>query len=281
MRYLRKMTIRRSKAVRLLGMTTIIAGVLVASALTLKGKGYPPVASCDRTRECRVLFVGDSYSYVNDLPAVLEGLARAGHHLMQTGLVAGPGESLTDHVASQDARRSLQSAKWDVVVLQEQSQIPASEHLRQTEMYPAALQLVGMIRNAGAQPMFFVTWAESYGWPANGLLDYRSMQSAVDEGYLTIAHGLHAAVAPVGYAWSATLSEERRADRHAGLWRLDGSHPTARGTYLAACVFYAALFRETPIGLSYHAGLLGGEAAKLQGIASEVVLGDSAKWGLS
>jgi hypothetical protein len=46
-------------------------------------------------------------------------------------------------------------------------------------------------------------------------------------------------------------------------------------------VFYAAIFGETPIGLSYHYGLLGKEAAKLQTVASEIVLGQSAKWDLS
>ncbi len=85
--------------------------------------------------------------------------------------------------------------------------------------------------------MFFLTWARRNGWPANGLLGYDTMQAAVDDGYLAIAHDLHVAVAPVGYAWSTTLSEERHADRRAGLWRLDGSHPTVKGTYLAACVF--------------------------------------------
>jgi hypothetical protein len=111
-------------------------------------------------------------------------------------------------------------------------------------------------------------------------MGYTSMQSAVDEGYLVIARDLHAAVAPIGYAWSATLSEERDAGRHAGLWRQDGSHPAIRGTYLAACVFYAAIFREAPSGLPYRAGLSSGEAARLQATASKVVLGDSERWGL-
>ncbi len=199
---------------------------------------------------------------------------------METGLVANPAESFVDHVGSRDTLRSLRAAKWNVVVLQEQSQIPASERLRETRMYPAARQLVDMVRSAGAQPMFFLTWARRYGLAAEGLVDYASMQSAVDEGYLVIARDLRVAVAPIGYAWSVTLSEERHADRHAGLWRLDGSHPAVRGTYLAACVFYAAIFRETPDGLPYRAGLSDEEAARLQAVASKVVLGDSAKWGL-
>ena len=52
------------------------------------------------------------------------------------------------------------------------------------------------------------------------------------------------------------------------------------GTYLAACVFYAAIFRQSPAGLHYDAGVPKGEAASLQAVAASVVLGNPAAWGL-
>jgi hypothetical protein len=58
------------------------------------------------------------------------------------------------------------------------------------------------------------------------------------------------------------------------------SHPTRSGTYLAACVFYAALFGESPEGLEYTGGLGSGEAAILQSIAAETVLQDPTRWHL-
>jgi hypothetical protein len=130
-------------------------------------------------------------------------------------------------------------------------------------MYPAARRLVGMIRRANALPMFFETWAHRQGWPAAGLVGYRAMQSAVDQGYLTIAQQLGVPIAPVGYAWSTAL--ERNI---AALWRSDGTHPTLRGTYLAACVFYERMFGESPRGLAYTAGLSVRVAATLQSIAT-------------
>jgi hypothetical protein len=270
---------RRSLGVFVLGSAAVAVAVLAAGFIAVKAIGVQSDRRCGTPHGaavCRVLFIGDSYTYVNNLPAVFASLARAGHQSVSAEEIAGAGESLADHVDSGDATRALRSSKWNVVVLQEQSQIPASARLRQTEMSPAARDLAGMIRAAGARPMLFVAWAERYGWPEDGL-NYWQMQSAVDDGYLTVAHEVHAAIAPVGYAWAATLKRERSADRHAGLWRPDGSHPTARGTYLAACVFYAAIFDESPIGLSYHYSLLGGEAMKLQRDASESVLGQTAR----
>jgi len=101
------------------------------------------------------------------------------------------------------------------------------------------------------------------------------MQSAIDDGYLAIAAEEQAAVAPVGVAWSSVMSQA-----HPALWQDDGSHPTTAGTYLAACVFYATIYHQSPRGLAYHADLSAVDAAILQAVAADTVLGDPGKWGL-
>ena len=227
------------------------------------GCGKPQDGACTR-----VLFIGNSYTYVNDLPGMFTHLARVGGHKVETDMAASGGWTLADHEGSSATLQKLTSRKWDVVVLQEQSQIPSVGQMREQQMYPAARQLVETIRFEGARPMFFVTWARRDGWPENALPDYASMQSAIDDGYLTIAAEEHAAVAPVGEAWLTVLQQEKPS----ALWQEDGSHPTTEGTYLAACVFYAAIFGKSPKGLGYHADLSSSEAAKLQKIASETVL---------
>lgn len=253
--------------------------LLVLCALLLTQVGCSGSSACDgagNSPACtRVLFIGNSYTYVNDLPTMFATLAMAGGHSVQTGMVAEGGATLADHAASAGTAATLASARWSVVVLQEQSQIPSVYRLRSSQMYPAARLLVLMIRQAGAEPLFFLTAAHRDGWPEYGMTGYSEMQSAVDDGYLTIAREQNAAVAPVGYAWWALLADEAGA----GLWQADGSHPTVEGTYLAACVFYAAIFRQSPQGLDYHAGLPDHEAATVQATAASVVLGHPAQWG--
>ena len=255
--------------------------ILVLAGVGAAGLGLLTLqlnAACPRqARSCtRVLFVGNSYTTVNDLPSVFNNLARSGGHPVETGTAAGDGWTLADHAGSTATTAMLASAKWDIIVLQEQSQIPSVAQFRETEMYPAARQLVGRIRNLGARPIFYLTWARRDGWPENGMPDYASMQAAIDVGYLAIAGEQRATVAPVGDAWSALLGQELPTT----LWQEDGSHPTAAGTYLAACVFYATIFRESPANLGYHAGLPADEAAKIQEVAAATVLGDPAKWPL-
>src|SRR5512140_446441 len=73
----------------------------------------------------RVLFIGNSYTYVNDLPGTFAGLARAGGHKVETGMAAEGGWTLADHVQSTQTMNLLNSENWDYAVLQEQSQIPS------------------------------------------------------------------------------------------------------------------------------------------------------------
>src|SRR6266545_6669802 len=178
--------------------------LLILCALVLTQVGCSAGAACQSqgdSADCtRVLFVGNSYTYVNDLPAMFATLATSGGHSVETGMLAEGGATLADHAASADTAAMLASARWGVVVLQEQSEIPSINLLRQGEMYPAARRLVRMIRDAGARPIFFLTWAHRDGWPAYGMADYSSMQSAIDDAYLAIAGTQNAGVAPVGYA---------------------------------------------------------------------------------
>jgi hypothetical protein len=224
----------------------------------------------------RVVFLGNSFTSVNDLPTMFADLAWSGGHRVETGSQTPGGWTLADHAGAQDTRRLLASKPWDLVVLQEQSQIPSLESSRQADMYPAARKLVSLIGDAGAKPLFFVTWAHRAGWPEQGLAGYSTMQSSIDAGYLSIAGEESAAVAPVGFAWMALVESAPSI----GLWQDDGVHPTTSGTYLAACVFYAAIFGQSPVNLAYRSDLSADAAAQIQQVAAATVLTDQPRWRL-
>src|SRR6266487_3189583 len=235
------------------------------------------LSSCTTVYNCRnaedtsctrVLFIGNSYTFVNDLPNTFAKLAKAGKHKVEVGMSAKGGLTLADHVKSTDTLNALNSQKWTYVVLQEQSQIPSVGQSRTYTMYPAARPLVKQIRDIGATPLFFLTWAHRDGWSEYGMRDYESMQYQINNGYYGIAQELNVPVAAVGSAWLAAV----RAHPELTLWQEDGSHPSEEGTYLAACVFYAVIFKESPVGLTYRGNLSKDIATALQTIASKTVL---------
>lgn len=232
---------------------------------------------CEDDDSCvRVLFIGNSYTFVNDLPATLTALAKSGGHQIETGMAAEGGMTLTNHVDSANTASQISSSQWDFVVLQEQSQIPSVKEFRLNQMYPAARVLARDIENSGAQPLFFISWAHRDGWPENGMRTYSEMQGQIERGYFDIANEMGVPMVPVGFAWAVVVKEHPEIN----LWQEDGSHPSKEGTYLAACVFYAVLFQESPQGLSYRADISQDNAAILQKVAAEMVLKNLNQWNI-
>lgn len=91
------------------------------------------------------------------------------------------------------------------------------------------------------------------------------MQERIRQGYTEIAAELSAMVAPVGLAWEEALKTNPKLD----LWASDGIHPSKKGSYLAACVFYSLLYQKDPTGNTFTAGLETNEAGFLQGMAAK------------
>lgn len=228
-------------------------------------------ANCDDAQDTsctRILFIGNSYTFVNDLPKMFAELAESGGHKAEVGMAAKGGWRLADHLQAPQTLDQLQSKKWNFVVLQEQSEIPALEQTRWQQMYPAARDLVAKIRGLGITPIFFDTWAHRDGLDEYGPNDYQSMQQQIDSAYLGIAQELNVSVAPVGSTWLTAMKQHPELE----LWKDDGTHPSEEGTYLAACVFYAVIFHESSAGLTYYANLSEETAQMLQTIASKTVL---------
>ncbi len=236
----------------------------------------PPDAPAD---SMRVLFIGNSHTYVNNVPAMVESLACAGGRLLRTDLSAPGGYALMQHCTTAATLNRIRLAAWDYVVLQEQSQIPVIDYWRFGGMYPAARTLDSLIRDNGGSTMFYMTWGwknggqHTYGGYSSILFrDYFHMQDSVTPSYRMIADELGADVAPVGEAWRRAKTLDTAIQLHD--W--DECHATLQGSYLGACVFYAALFRADPTGLAYHAGLDSAQAVFLQDVAWQTVSGITA-----
>lgn len=253
---------RRRPPVALFGLVAALGVLILLAAALVLARGTGCAFAGDRC--LRVLFVGNSYTSVNDLPATFARLVRSGGDAVEVSMIAPGGAFLADHAASPDVAAAIAGTAWTAVVLQEQSEAPAAPDVRDAQMIPAAVSLVTAVRLAGAQPYLLETWARRDGWPERSM-DRAAMQAAIDAGYREAAARAGAFVVPAGDAWERALVKAPAI----GLWQVDGSHPTIAGTYLAACVLYATLKGRSPDGLAEMAGLSAADAATLQRIAAE------------
>ena len=139
------------------------------------------------------------------------------------------------------------------------SQCPVHPELRGTfDEY--AKRHAETVRRHGAQPVFFMSWA---------YLDKPEMTQELAEAYTRVGNENDALVIPAGLAFARVV--EQRPDIN--LYLPDKRHPTLAGTYLAAATTYSALFRRSPVGLGYTAGLDPEVARFLQLVAWETVQG--------
>ena len=224
----------------------------------------------------RILFIGNSYTYVNDLPTLFKELSASGGKNVITDISAPGGYTLEGHFSLPETIDKINSGGWKFVVLQEQSQYPVIEYYRANSMYPFAAKLDSMIKVNGSETMLFMTWGRKSGgqqcigsYCSPVFTDYYHMQDSLQTAYESLTQQLGAKLSPVGLAWKRALLQQPGIE----LWDADGSHPSLKGSYLAACMFYAAVFGESPVGLKYFGGLDSTAALFLQQIAGSFVTG--------
>lgn len=204
-------------------------------------------------RPMKILFIGNSFTARNDLPGLIAGLAKSCGKALEHRLVHAGGASLRAHWNAGQAAEAIRNGVYDAVVLQEQSTLPVKNAVR---MHENVRLFDKVITATGAKTVLYMTWAR---------LSAPESQKAITEAYSAIGEELDATVAPVGLAWQRFLRDKRQK---IVLHDRDQSHPTMAGSYLAACVFLAALFRKSPIGVEVEVpGLSAGDRATLQDAA--------------
>lgn len=228
----------------------------------------------------RALFLGNSYTTVNNLPEKVAMLASSlGDSLYYDSNTPG-GYRLLNHATNTTTLSKISDEEWDFVIIQAQSQEPSwSPSQLATEVLPYATVLNDSIKSnySCSETLFYMTWGRKYGdqqncanWPP--VCSYLGMQERLMAGYMTMAEENNSTVAPVGLAWKYAMDND--TDSLLNLYSGDNSHPSLAGTYLSACVFYASIFQKSPVGSSYNAGLSEADALVLQQVAEDVVLGE-------
>ena len=227
-------------------------------------------------KKVKVLFVGNSLTYVNDLPGLTAELAKSRNFDMEHDQYAPGGYSLSQHSGDSQLLEKINKGGWDFVVLQEQSQLPAYPWA-QTEVIPYAQKLSRLIRDANprAQVAFYMTMARKNGDHANvrafpELARYEGMQQKINDTYVQMARENQGLLVPVGLVWKNVRAQKPELNLYG-----DEVHPNLTGTYLAACVFYSILFKDSPVGLPHPQQIDDDTAKYLQKVTSDTITSEA------
>jgi hypothetical protein len=210
-----------------------------------------------------VLFIGNSLTYVNDLPGTVAALASSVDDTIRVESVTRPNFALIDHVnGMSDAVEVIGRGDWDYVVLQ---QGPTTQQIGRDTLILAVRLLDPEIRAAGGRPATLMVW------PPSG---NRAAFDQVLASYRQAADSVGGLLLPAGEAWRSAWD----ADANLRLYGPDDFHPSALGTYLAALVVYEGITGHDARGLPHQAVVSGqtleappGMVALLQRMAHETV----------
>lgn len=193
-------------------------------------------------KKYRVLFIGNSYTYFNDMPkAIFEVIAKEAGVDAEVESVVKGGWTLERHADPEGETGALVAQKlagepYDYVILQEQSLYPATEPER---FMSAVRDLVSRIKATGAKPVLYSTWGRKTGSTklADINMTNESMTYAVARSYRDIGAELGIPVAHVGLAFYDI------GDR-IELYDPDKTHPSREGSYLAALCLFIRIFGD-------------------------------------
>ena len=177
------------------------------------------VLSCYFTsfaQSCKVLFIGNSYTYVNNLPELVSSMYGASGDGFEYVMSVPGGCTFQQHCTL--SLPYIQQGDWDYVVLQEQSQLPSFPDAQNCPYFPP-------------------------------LCTYEGMDSLLYARYMLMAEDNHTCVSPVGAAWHYVRGNHPEIE----LYQSDESHPAYMGSYIAACCFYLISVIE---GLQRHTKIL-------------------------
>jgi hypothetical protein len=254
---------------------------LLLAACAQTPPAIPAASAAARTPPQSLLWVGNSFFYYNNsmhghVGNLLRASADGGRGSRQTSAtISGSGLNWHDmeahfkpggmgsytfnnknEVVFNVGERALPKL-FDAVLMMDCSQCPIHPQLAPLFEQSVARD-AAITRSHGAEPILFMSWAYQ---------DAPEMTAALANAYVKAGEAHQMRVVPAGLAFARSVAMRPELN----LYAPDKRHPSLAGTYLAAATVMASVYRVSPVGNSYSAGLPADVAVHLQAVAAETV----------
>lgn len=181
------------------------------------------VSQSDQT--ANILFIGNSLTYTNDLPSLVEKVAKTKGILVNTKMIAFPNYGLEDHWNDKEIHKLIKSKNYDYVIVQ---QGPSSQEYGRTSLLEYGNKINNLCNENKTKLVFFMVWpSKRYYHTYNGVI----------KNYTNTADQLSALLCPVGKVWKAHFDETNDFS----YFGVDGFHPSLKGSKIAAEVIVESI----------------------------------------
>ncbi|MBR1626810.1 MAG: T9SS type A sorting domain-containing protein [Bacteroidales bacterium] len=225
-------------------------------------------------QQISVLFVGNSYTYTNDLPQLLSQMGVSDGNRIETKSYTSGGARFMSHCQNADLLEDIKRGEYDILILQGQSQevaFPYEQFMQEVYLYAKQLDDLYKENNPGGRVIYFMTWGYRYGDQMNcpfysPFCTYRTMSQELCKNYSMMANDFQSEVSPIGRAWLYLFEQDSLSfDLHSD----DYSHPNMKGSYFSACILYTMIYQKE-IHTDFFADLDPQTAQQLQQTANDL-----------
>ncbi|MDO4459062.1 MAG: hypothetical protein Q4C42_03110 [Clostridia bacterium] len=183
----------------------------------------------------KVLFLGNSHTYYNDMPHIFENICKEREKNVEVHMQAHPGVTYEWHLSENtELRYAMMYGHYDYIIMQQASHIPCPS---KEETHRDAKTIIAMAKDNGVTPIQTMPWAEK---------DYPEHQATMYDVFCSLHDETGIRLNPVGNVFEDVLSNHPEINMY---W-LDNRHASAYGSYAAAMCAYATIFGESVQGLS-------------------------------
>ena len=245
-----------------------------------------------------LLMYGNSYTGANNLASLMESLGVVDAESFTPGgrMISGHWNDINTPMHASNTTLRNPNIDWDYVVLQDQSQVPSfpTNDSDWQASKDGAVNISTEVEAEGSETVLFMTWGRRSGetgpqWHQHNInQNFTIMQQRLESGYINYHDNMTAAgntvwIAPVGLAFAhihdnvmaSGINATTSGNTFYDLYSPDGSHPSLSGSYLSACVLYATMTGESPVGSNDTVSLSAALKLELQQAAAATVFNET------
>jgi len=228
----------------------------------------------------KVLFIGNSITYYNNMPETFENIANSLGKTVDITMYAPGGTGIVNHVADPNVYNLFRQTGWDYFVLQPGSnESPGYSYAPQVTMGRIDTLLDSLYKyNPCTKVLFYQIPYGVLGNTASDVVSYNNSMDLILANNKYWADSIKSFFAPVGEAFRTSWNN----NQDDMLWiSYSNVHPNEKGSYIAACVFYASIFQEQSFGTNIINSLSQSAADSCQLLADSIVLNNLSEWRIN
>jgi len=173
----------------------------------------------------RILFVGNSLTYANNLPQLVKEVGAKNNIRIHTEMLAYSNYALGDHWNDGELRNLIAHGNYDYVVVQ---QGPSSQADGKTMLLDYGVRIKALCDSQDTKLAFYMVW------PAR--VNYHTFAGVI-ANYSLAASQTNSILCPVGQVWKDYFDSTQNFSYYGA----DGFHPSLTGSQRAAAIIFESL----------------------------------------